>query len=113
MGSPLDVFSANYGTTEMIPTPIPLPPPKYQDAFPRKILKKLALGIIWLTLYYAFYVYVIDETPGQVAEMLKDPELTDSEEAEEDSERESRRGSRNTSEIENELRLDRENVYTI
>ncbi len=52
--SPMDVFSVNGGVPQ-IPAAFRLPPPKYDDVFPH-------------------------EEPGQVAEMLKEPELYDSDE---------------------------------
>ena len=81
----------------MIPATFPVAPPKYQDAFPH-------------------------EAPGQVAEMLMEGDLSDSQEQPEDNESEehdnqsSRRASnaRNTIEMEyGEFHLDRQNVYTI
>jgi len=55
----MDVFSANTGGAgwelPQIPAVFPLPPPKYADVFPH-------------------------EEPGQIAEMLKEPDFFDSDE---------------------------------
>ena len=63
--SPMDVFSAN-GSLPQIPATFCLPPPKYGDVFPH-------------------------EEPGQVAEMLKEPEIYDSDEDYSDEDAEPRR----------------------